>query len=161
MGRRLCQGPSGSRQGAAGGFETDSRQGSRGFEDQGKPDVFRHIYGILGVFAFTLSILTAHFVYGLASRGGLLEIYVSAMIFLDGDLVAVCHVFPSDKVFRQYPQGCVPEGKSFRGYDFRFRDAVGFRGGDKYSRCRDIQEAELRMSAGLRFFLFERMKRYY
>ena len=39
-------------------------------------------YGILGVFAFTLSILTAHFVYGLASRGGLLEIYVSAMIFL-------------------------------------------------------------------------------
>ncbi len=161
MGRRLCQGPSGSRQGTAGGLETDSRQGSRGFEDQGKPDVFRNIYGILGVFAFTLSILTAHFVYGLASRGGLLEIYVSAMIFLDGDLVAVCHVFPSDKVFRQYPQGCVPEGKSFRGYDFRIRDAVGFRGGDKYSRCRDIQEAELRMSAGLRFFLFERMKRYY
>lgn len=39
-------------------------------------------YGILGVFAFTLSILIAHFVYGLASRGGLLEIYVSAMIFL-------------------------------------------------------------------------------
>ena len=48
-----------------------------------------------------------------------------------------------------------------RGYDFRFRDAVGFRGGDKYSRCRDVQEAELRMPAGLRIFLFERMKRYY
>lgn len=29
-----------------------------------------------------MSILIAHFVYGLASRGGLLEIYVSAMIFL-------------------------------------------------------------------------------
>lgn len=39
-------------------------------------------YGILGIFAFTVSILIAHFVYGLASNGGLLEIYVSAMIFL-------------------------------------------------------------------------------
>lgn len=39
-------------------------------------------YGILGIFAFTVSILIAHFVYGLASHGGMLEIYVSAMIFL-------------------------------------------------------------------------------
>ena len=39
-------------------------------------------YGILGIFAFTLSYLIAHFVYGLAPHGGLLEIYVSAMIFL-------------------------------------------------------------------------------
>lgn len=39
-------------------------------------------YGILGIFAFTISFLIAHFVYGLASNGGLLEIYVSAMIFL-------------------------------------------------------------------------------
>ncbi len=39
-------------------------------------------YGILGVFAFTLAILIAHFVYGLASHGGLAEIYVGAMIFL-------------------------------------------------------------------------------
>ena len=39
-------------------------------------------YGLLGIFAFTISILIAHFVYGLASNGGMLEIYVSAMIFL-------------------------------------------------------------------------------
>lgn len=39
-------------------------------------------YGILGIFAFTLAFLIAHFVYGLASRGGLLEIYSGAMIFL-------------------------------------------------------------------------------
>lgn len=39
-------------------------------------------YGILGIFAFTLSFLIAHFVYGLASHGGLLEIYAGAMIFL-------------------------------------------------------------------------------
>ncbi len=39
-------------------------------------------YGILGIFAFTVAFLIAHFVYGLASNGGLLEIYVSAMIFL-------------------------------------------------------------------------------
>lgn len=39
-------------------------------------------YGILGIFAFTIAILIAHFVYGLASHGGLPEIYVSAMIFL-------------------------------------------------------------------------------
>ncbi|HIS22695.1 MAG TPA: ABC transporter permease [Candidatus Cryptobacteroides intestinipullorum] len=39
-------------------------------------------YGILGIFAFTLAILIAHFVYGLASHGGLLEIFTSAMIFL-------------------------------------------------------------------------------
>ncbi len=39
-------------------------------------------YGILGLFAFTLAILIAHFVYGLASHGGLIEIYVSAVIFL-------------------------------------------------------------------------------
>ncbi len=39
-------------------------------------------YGILGIFAFTLAIVIAHFVYGLASHGGLLEIYVSSMIFL-------------------------------------------------------------------------------
>lgn len=39
-------------------------------------------YGLLGIFAFTLSFLIAHFVYGLASNGGLLEIYVGAVIFL-------------------------------------------------------------------------------
>lgn len=39
-------------------------------------------YGLLGIFAFTLSILIAHFVYGLASHGGLPEIYVGAILFL-------------------------------------------------------------------------------
>ena len=39
-------------------------------------------YGLLGIFAFTLAILIAHFVYGLAAHGGMPEIYVSAMIFL-------------------------------------------------------------------------------
>lgn len=39
-------------------------------------------YGLLGMFAFTIAYLIAHFVYGLATHGGLLEIYVSAMIFL-------------------------------------------------------------------------------
>lgn len=39
-------------------------------------------YGLLGIFAFTLAILIAHFVYELAAHGGMPEIYVSAMIFL-------------------------------------------------------------------------------
>lgn len=39
-------------------------------------------YELLGLFAFTLSILIAHFVYGLASHGGIIEIYAGAMLFL-------------------------------------------------------------------------------
>ncbi len=39
-------------------------------------------YGVLGIFAFTLTFLIAHFVYGLALNGGMLEIYTGAVIFL-------------------------------------------------------------------------------